>query len=465
MAFLIHKNNYSLPYLTFISFDAFALVRCSSAGKFSRQFCSFSPLIPSAMQSDINRQFAQVKQAARQALRLDTETINQVLHAVADQAERQTERILTENQRDLDRMDPQDPKYDRLKLTEARIRDIAADMRKVAELPSPLGKTRDERQLDNGLSLRKVSVPLGVVGVIYEARPNVTFDVFGLCLKSGNVSVLKGGSDAEHSNIAIVSMIQTVLREYDLPSHMVYLMPASREATPVMLEAVGTIDVIIPRGSQGLIDFVRDNAKVPVIETGAGIVHVYFDKSGDAEKGKQIVNNAKTRRVSVCNALDCLIIHRDRLVDLPEIMSLLPDSEVEVFADEASYETLADRYPTELLRRADASHFGTEFLSHKMSIKTVSKLDEALDHIAQYSSQHSEAIVAEDQATINTYMQSVDAAAVYANTSTAFTDGAQFGMGAEIGISTQKLHARGPMALPELTSYKWLVYGDGQVRE
>lgn len=416
------------------------------------------------MPHDLQQHFQQVKQAARKALRLDTDTINLVLRAVADEAEQQTEHILTENQRDLDRMDPKDPKYDRLQLTEARIRSIGSDMRQVAELPSPLGKTLDEKQLDNGLSLRKVSVPLGVVGVIYEARPNVTFDVFALCLKSGNVSVLKGGSDAEYSNAAIVSVIQRVLKQHDLDEHMVYLMPASRETTQAMLEAVGIIDVIIPRGSQGLIDFVRDNAKVPVIETGAGIVHTYFDKSGDTEKGKQIINNAKTRRVSVCNALDCLIIHRDRLADLPELMSLLPASEVEVFADAPSYETLADHYPSALLHRAEAQHFGTEFLSHKMSIKSVADLEEALDHIAQYSSQHSEAIVAEDSATIDTYMQSVDAAAVYANVSTAFTDGAQFGMGAEIGISTQKLHARGPMALPELTSYKWLVYGDGQVR-
>ena len=417
------------------------------------------------MSHDLNQHFKRVKHAARKALRLDTETINRVLRAVADEAERHTDHIIKENQRDLDRMDPQDPKYDRLQLTPARIQAIANDMRKVAELPSPLGNTLEEKQLENGLSLRKVSVPLGVVGVIYEARPNVTFDVFALCMKSGNVSVLKGGSDAEYSNAAIVTIIQQVLTQQQLDEYMVYLMPTSRETTQVMLEAVGTIDVIIPRGSQGLIDFVRDNAKVPVIETGAGIVHTYFDKSGDTEKGKQIINNAKTRRVSVCNALDCLIVHRDRLADLPELVALLPASEVEVFADPASYETLVDHYPDALLYQAEETHFGTEFLSHKLAIKTVANLEEALDHVAQYSSQHSEAIVAEDSSVIDTYMQSVDAAAVYANVSTAFTDGAQFGMGAEIGISTQKLHARGPMALPELTSYKWLVYGDGQVRK
>ncbi len=416
------------------------------------------------MSQDISQHFQQVKQAARRALCLNTNTINEVLLALADAAERQTDFILTENRRDLERMDPQDPKYDRLQLSEARLQNITLDLRKVAEMPSPLGKTLDEKQLENGLRLRKVSVPLGVVGVIYEARPNVTFDVFALCLKAGNVSVLKGGSDAEHSNNAIVSIIHQVLQQHGLDEHLAYLMPASREATREMLEAVATIDVIIPRGSQGLINFVREHAKVPVIETGAGIVHTYFDRSGDTEKGKHIINNAKTRRVSVCNALDCLIVHRDRLGDLSELLALLPASEVSVFADAPAYETLAEHYPKGLLHQADATHFGTEFLSHKMSIKTVANLNEALDHIAEHSSQHSEAIVAEDSETIDAFMQSVDAAAVYANVSTAFTDGAQFGMGAEIGISTQKLHARGPMALPELTSYKWLIYGDGQVR-
>ena len=416
------------------------------------------------MYHEIAEHFTQVKQAARHALQLDTLSINQVLQAVADEAEHQTEHILAENQRDLNRMDPQDPKYDRLRLTAERIRSIAQDMRQVAALPSPLDHTLAEKQLENGLQLRKVSVPLGVVGIIYEARPNVTFDVFALCLKSGNVAVLKGGSDAEYSNLAIVSIIRQVLQKHGLPEHLVYLMPAARAATQVMLEAVGTIDVIIPRGSQGLINFVRDHAKVPVIETGAGIVHVYFDQSGDTEKGRQIVNNAKTRRVSVCNALDCLIVHCDRLADLPRLVSMLPEAEVTVFADTASYEALSGAYPESLLHPATPDHFGTEFLSHKMSIKTVGSVDEALDHVAQYSSKHSEAIVAEDQATIKRYLRSVDAAAVYANVSTAFTDGAQFGMGAEIGISTQKLHARGPMALPELTSYKWLIYGDGQVR-
>lgn len=417
------------------------------------------------MEYTIDQHFRKVKQASRKALRLDTPTINQVLRDVAEAAVRKSDLILTENKKDLDRMDPEDPKFDRLKLTRERMESIAGDIRKVAELDSPLGKIMEERTLPNNLHLRKVSVPLGVVGIIYEARPNVTFDVFSLCLKSGNVCVLKGGSDAEYSNLAIVSIIQEVLQKHGLDDHMLYLMPAHREATAAMLSAVDYIDIIIPRGSQGLINYVRENAKVPVIETGAGIVHTYFDQSGDLEKGQKIIHNAKTRRVSVCNALDCLVIHQGRLPDLSSLTELLSRSDVTIYADAPSYEALQGHYPQSLLQKAAPEHFGTEFLSHKMSIKTVAGLEEALDHIAAYSSRHSEAIIAEDQAAIDTFMQSVDAAAVYANTSTAYTDGAQFGMGAEIGISTQKLHARGPMALAELTSYKWLVDSDGQIRE
>ncbi|MDF9798561.1 glutamate-5-semialdehyde dehydrogenase [Catalinimonas alkaloidigena] len=414
--------------------------------------------------TNITQHLEAVQKAARKAYQLSDKQINQVLNEVADLAVKQTEAILDANQKDLDRMDSNDPKYDRLMLTAERIQGIAADMRNVAKLSSPLGKVLEEKTLDNGLQLKKMSVPMGVIGIIYEARPNVTFDVFALCLKSGNACVLKGGSDAEFSNIAIASIIHEVLKKHQINEYMLYLMPAGREATQVMLEAVGYIDIIIPRGSQGLINFVRDHAKVPVIETGAGIVHTYFDESGDLKKGKEIIFNAKTRRVSVCNALDCLIIHRERLADLEALTHKLITKEVEVYADAESYAYLEGVYPAAFLHKAQAEHFGTEFLAHKMSIKTVGSLEEALDHIATYSSKHSEAIVAEDKKVIEAYMRSVDAAAVYANTSTAYTDGAQFGMGAEIGISTQKLHARGPMALPELTSYKWQIYGDGQVR-
>jgi glutamate-5-semialdehyde dehydrogenase len=318
--------------------------------------------------------------------------------------------------------------------------------------------------MPNGLSISKVRVPLGVIGVIYEARPNVTFDVFALCFKTGNISILKGGSDADHSNRAIIGVIHKVLNEHHIDTHVATLLPAEREATAALLNAIGYVDVLIPRGSQSLIDFVRDNSKVPVIETGAGIVHTYFDLTGDLEKGAEIIANAKTRRVSVCNALDCLIIHIERLSDLPRLSHILGEKEVELFADERAYEELKTTYPGALLHKAQPEHFGTEFLSMKMAIKTVDSFEAALEYIAVNSSKHSEAIISEDAENIATFLNDVDAAAVYANASTAFTDGAQFGLGAEIGISTQKLHARGPMALEELTSYKWIVKGNGQTR-
>ena len=408
--------------------------------------------------------FEAVRNASRSLGLLEDDKINAVLKDLSEAAMQQTAFILEENKKDLNRMAESDPKYDRLKLTEQRIKDIASDLVNVSKLDSPLGKVLSDKTMANGLHISKVTVPLGVIGIIYEARPNVTFDVFSLCLKSGNACVLKGGSDAEFSNKAIAGLIKKTLEKHGIDKNVMVLLPTDREATSAMLNAVGYIDIIIPRGSQGLIDFVRQNAKVPVIETGAGIVHTYFDKSGALEKGAIIVNNAKTRRPSVCNALDCLIVHQDRLKDLPALTALLPKSNVQIFADEAAYENLKDHYPENLLHKALPEHFGTEFLDYKMSIKTVESLQEALEHINRYSSKHSEAVVAEDQAVIDQFLKAVDAAAVYANASTAFTDGAQFGLGAEIGISTQKLHARGPMALEELTSYKWIVKGDGLAR-
>jgi glutamate-5-semialdehyde dehydrogenase len=408
--------------------------------------------------------FKAVAKASRKLALVDEMTINKMLTDLADTAIANTDLILAENKKDLDRMPESDPKYDRLKLTEARIRDIAADLVNVSKLPSPLERILDQRTLQNGLELKKVSVPLGVVGIIYESRPNVTFDVFSLCAKSGNACVLKGGSDAEFSNIAIVNIIKQVIRKYGLDENIIALLPADREATSALLNAVNYVDIIIPRGSQNLINYVRDHAKVPVIETGAGIVHTYVDKSADLGKSIKIINNAKTRRVSVCNALDCMIIHEDRLNDLAEIVKPLKDNSVHIYADQQAMNSLAHNYPDELLHRAEKEHFGTEFLDYKMSVKTVANLDEALEHINEYSSKHSEAIIAEDEATVNRFLKSVDASSVYANTSTAFTDGAQFGLGAEIGISTQKLHARGPMALAEMTSYKWVIRGDGQIR-
>lgn len=409
--------------------------------------------------------FESVKQASRKLSLLPEEKINQILEEVAARAVAEKEVILAENKKDLSRMDPKDPKYDRLKLTAERLEGIAADIRNVLKLPSPLGRILDDRILDNGLELKKISVPLGVIGIIYEARPNVTFDVFSLCLKSGNALILKGGSDAHDSNTAIVKIIHNVLDRSGVDKNIVQLLPPDREATREMLNAVGYVDIIIPRGSQGLINFVRENAKVPVIETGAGIVHTYYDEFADPEKGKAIVANAKTRRVSVCNALDCLIIHENRLNDLKELGKKLAEKEVEIYADDSSYKALSGHYPDTLLMPAKEEHFGIEFISLKMSVKTVKNMEEALEHIARYSSRHSEAIISENEDRIDHFLKAVDAAAVYANASTAYTDGAQFGMGAEIGISTQKLHARGPMALEELTSYKWIVRGSGQVRD
>ncbi len=412
----------------------------------------------------IVKQLQAVQNASRKIVTLDTETIDGLLVELADRIPAAAEAILEANRKDLERMDPADPRYDRLLLNESRLKAIASDLRNVAALPSPLDRVLEERTLPNGLELQKVSVPLGVIGIIYESRPNVTFDVFALCLKSGNATVLKGGSDAAYSNIAIVNLIQTVIRDCGLDPDMIYLLPAEREAAHILLNAVGYIDVIIPRGSQQLIDFARKHSTVAVIETGAGIVHTYFDESGDLAMGRDIVFNAKTRRPSVCNALDTLIVHQSRIDDLPVLVELLEEKMVQLYADEPAYYKLLGRYPDELLELASPEHFGTEFLSLKMSIKTVASFEEALDHIARHSSKHSEAIIASDQATIDDFMKRVDAAAVYANTSTAFTDGAQFGLGAEIGISTQKLHARGPMALKELCSYKWLITGQGQVR-
>lgn len=402
--------------------------------------------------------------ASRRLITVSDETINRILLDTADRLIYRQDDVLAANHSDLLRMDPANPKYDRLKLTPERLEGIAADMRNVASLPSPLGKVLSETTRPNGMQIRKVTVPFGVIGVIYEARPNVTFDVFSLCLKSGNACVLKGGSDADNTNRLLVSIIHGMLVRNGLPPSVCILLPPDREATTELLNAVGMVDLIIPRGSSSLINFVRDNARVPVIETGAGICHTYFDKDGDKEKGQAIVNNAKTRRVSVCNALDCLIIHKERLSDLPYICEKLKDSNVTIYADEPAFATLDGHYPSDLLQPATEESFGTEFLDYKMSIRTVDCFEDALMHIARFSSKHSESIISESKETVSLFQQMVDAACVYANVSTAFTDGAQFGFGAEIGISTQKLHARGPMALPELTTYKYIISGDGQIR-
>ncbi|HOH55089.1 MAG TPA: glutamate-5-semialdehyde dehydrogenase [Paludibacteraceae bacterium] len=406
-----------------------------------------------------------VVNASRTLQLINDKTISGILLALADEITISSPNILKANAEDLAAMDKSNPMYDRLLLNEQRLDNIAADIRNVAGLASPLGKTLLETVRPNGMKISKVTVPFGVIGIVYEARPNVTFDVFSLCLKSGNVCVLKGGSDAYRSNVAIVGVIRDVLKRFELSPDIITLLPAGHEATADLLNAVGYVDLIIPRGGKGLIDFVRTHSKIPVIETGAGICHTYFDEFGDTKKGSKIIFNAKTRRVSVCNALDCLIIHEKRLNDLPTLCEKLAEKNVIIYADAKAYTFLVGKYPVHLLQKATAESFGTEFLDYKMAVKSVESIQEAIEHINRYGSKHSECIVSENEGNIALFDAMVDAACVYTNVSTAFTDGAQFGLGAEIGISTQKMHARGPMALNELCTYKWIIKGDGQVRE
>lgn len=409
-----------------------------------------------------NDTFSSARSAGRALSLLPSQTINAVLTDLADAAERESASLLAANAEDLSRMEPSDPRYDRLRLTEDRLRDIAADLRKVASLPSPLGKTLKQTVLPNGLELTRVSVPFGVIGIIFEARPNVCFDCFALCLKAGSACILKGGSDAASSCKAIVSLIHKVLALHGLPVSTVQLL-TSHEDTDRLLTATGMVDLIIPRGSQRLINYVRKNAQVPVIETGAGVVHTYVDRDADLQKAIPIVLNAKTRRVSVCNALDCLLIHKDRLPDLPSICRPLWEKGVVIEADETAFSALSSCSETQLCQASEES-FGTEFLSLRMAVKTVSSVQEAIEHISRYGSGHSECIVTEDEDAARLFLAAVDASCVYHNAPTSFTDGAQFGLGAEIGISTQKLHARGPMALEEITTYKWIIRGNGQTR-
>lgn len=413
----------------------------------------------------LNELFQNAKDASLDLALLDNETIDKILLAVADATVEKTDIILSANMKDLSRMEESNPLYDRLKLTEERLQGIASDTRNVATLPSPLGRVLKHHTLPNGLDLTRISVPFGVIGIVYEARPNVTFDVFALCLKAGSACVLKGGKDADDTNRATVSIIKEVLRSFGVNENIITLLPATHEATGELLHANGFVDLVIPRGSKRLIDFVRSEATVPVIETGAGVCHAYFDKEADIVKGTAIINNAKTRRVSVCNALDCMLIHEDRIVDLPQICAPLAEHNVLIYADAPSMAALAGNYPSELLKPSTEESYGTEFLSYTMAIKTVTSASEAIKHIRKNGSGHSECIITEDEATASLFLRQIDAACVYHNAPTAFTDGAQFGLGAEIGISTQKLHARGPMALEEITTYKWLIRGNGQIRK
>ena len=409
--------------------------------------------------------FKAARQAGTLLAETETERLGRTLMHAAQLLRTHTPRLLEANARDLEAMAPDSPLRDRLRLTPERIAAIADDMEVVAHLPSPQGEELERRTRPNGMTIVKRRVPFGVVGMICEARPNVTADIFSLCIKTGNACVLKGGGDARHSNEAIAALLHEALRSEGIDEHAFTLLPSDHASVGALLNAVGYVDVVIPRGGAGLIRFVRENARVPVIETGAGIVHTYFDRDGDLAKGRAVVCNAKTRRVSVCNALDCLIVHRERLRDLAELCDPMAAERVTVYADAEAYAALEGRYPACLLRPAAEEHFGTEFLDYKLAVRTVGSLDEALAHIARYSSRHSEAIVTENAGTAREFTRRVDAACVYVNVSTAFTDGGQFGFGAEVGISTQKLHARGPMGLPELTTYKYVVSGDGQTRE
>jgi len=395
---------------------------------------------------------------------LSIEKRNEVLKKLIENLQSNKEEILAANAKDLAKMDKESPLYDRLLLDSGRIDAICGDIENVISLPDPTNQTIEQRTLENGLDLSRIKVPLGVVGVIYEARPNVTIDVFTLCFKSGNACVLKGGSDAEFSNLALVETIKQSLKDTELSENYVFLMPKEREHVETLLKADKYIDLIIPRGSQGLIKFVKENSLVPIIETGAGIVHTYIDEECAIDKAAEIIFNAKTQRPSVCNALDCLVIHEKQLENLPKLTEKLTEKEVEIFADETSHEAIAQTYPQNLLNKATEEDYGREFLSLKMSIKTVKKLDEAIEHINQYSSRHSEAILSTNLQNQEEFINRIDAGAIYTNTSTRFTDGAVFGLGAEIGISTQKLHARGPFALDALTTYKWVLRGDGEVR-
>ena len=408
--------------------------------------------------------FKRVKQASKSLALLNDQQRNEILLAVADAVIANKDSILKANAEDLAKMDRSNPLYDRLQLTESRLEGIAGDMRNVATLPSPLGHITKEKTLPNGLRLHRVSVPFGVIGMIYEARPNVTYDVFSLCFKTGNACVLKGGRDAVASNEAGVAVIHEVLTRFGVSTDVVALLPATHEATGEMLNAVGYIDLCIPRGGKKLIEFVRDTARIPVIETGAGVVHAYFDKDGDVNMAAPIINNAKTRRPSVCNSLDTLLVHADRKADLPALCAPLTAHQVKIQADDEAFAALDGKYPAELLLHATETTFDTEFMDYVMGVRVVASLDEALEHIAVHGSGHSESIITANQEAARKFQAMVDAACVYWNVPTSFSDGAQFGLGAEIGISTQKLGPRGPMALEEITTYKWIIEGEGQIR-
>lgn len=409
-------------------------------------------------------QFASTRKASTQLAMASTERKQLVLNVLASLLEENIEQILAENQLDLNAIALENPMRDRLLLSTSRILDLAKSVRDVALLPDPSGRLLLHKTLANGLDLQKIAVPLGVVGVIYESRPNVTIDVAALCLRSGNAAVLRGGTDAWHTNQILVSFIHQALLQAEFPTELVRLMPTDREHVHTLLTAVKFIDVIIPRGSDALIQRVRRESLVPTIETGAGVCHTYVSESAEVNMAADIVVNAKVSRPSVCNSLDTILVHRSQAKSfLQAVVNPLKASNVAIFADSESFSILTELgYP--LLHVAQESDFGREYLDFACSVKVVADLAEALGHIQTYSSRHSEAIVSSDTSEAEFFLKAVDAAAVYWNASTRFTDGGVFDLGAEIGISTQKLHARGPFALEKLVTEKWVLKGQGQIR-
>ncbi len=412
----------------------------------------------------INHILKSASEATRVIKNISASKKEEILNDLANELLLHTDRIIAENLKDLAKMDDGNPKKDRLLLNADRIKGLSDSLKEVAVLEDPTNKIISDRVLKNGLHVQKKTVPLGVVGVIYESRPNVTIDVAALCIRSGNVCVLRGGSDAYHTNICLIDIIKSVLKRHQVDENIVQLLPVEREFVAELLGATKYVDIIIPRGSQQLIDFVRENSKVPVIETGAGVCHTYVEETGDLDKAADIITNAKVTRPSVCNSLDSIVVDQKVASDLlKKVAPKLAAYNVEIFADDRSFKVL-DEVGYSYLQHAKPEDFGREFLDFKCSVKVVDSFDEAINHITEHSSKHSEAIVSKDQGKIDRFMNDIDAAAVYSNASTRFTDGGEFGLGAEIGISTQKLHARGPFALEKLVTEKWFVTGDGQIR-
>ncbi|MCH5225390.1 MAG: glutamate-5-semialdehyde dehydrogenase [Muribaculaceae bacterium] len=407
---------------------------------------------------------AKVRETTGKLASLSDDQRNKVIIRLAELLSQNHSDIFKANKLDLEKMDETNPLYDRLRLTDSRLDAIQDSLRYIASLPSPVGEIIEKRRLPNGIELEKRRVPFGVIGIIYEARPNVTVDVFALCFKSGNASILKGGSDAANSNEAIMKIIRKALEESGLSEFSCILLPSSHQATENLLNAVGLVDLCIPRGGKSLINFVRDNARIPVIETGAGVVHTFFDREGNPEIARKVIENGKTRRVSVCNALDSLLVDKARLMDLPILIHPLAEKHVELYADPDAFLVLKGNYPDSLLFKASQDDYSREWMDYKMGVFTVNNVEEAIKQINRHGSGHSESIITENRATAEKFCNEVDAACVYVNLPTSFTDGGEFGLGAEIGISTQKLGPRGPMGLSEITTYKYILSGNGQTR-